>query len=120
MIAHIFRLNRSVLVALAACLLSFLFNNAAHAQANVETFGQNRVQYRKFEWKFFDTKHFRVYHYDRSGVTLARYVAEQAERDIAVVEQRMSGTFPKRFNIVLYNSYDEYRQSNIGLKYDNQ
>lgn len=92
----------------------------ASAQANIEVFGQNRVQYRKFQWKFFDTKHFRIYHYDRNGVTLARYVAEQAERDIAVVEQRMSGTFPKRFNIVLYNSYDEYRQSNIGLKFDSQ
>jgi hypothetical protein len=102
------------------CLLSLLYTRTALAQANVEVFGQNRVQYRKFDWKFFDTKHFRIYHYDRSGITLARYVAEQAERDIAVVEQRMSGTFPKRFNIFLYNSYDEYRQSNIGLKYDNQ
>jgi hypothetical protein len=90
------------------------------AQANVEVFGQNRVQYRKFDWRFFDTKHFRIYHYDRNGSTLARYVAEQAERDISVVERRMSGTFPKRFNIVLYNSYDEYRQSNIGLKFDSQ
>ncbi len=114
------RHHRAALAAAVLCLLSIFFSGAASAQANVEVFGQNRVQYRKFEWKFFDTKHFRVYHYDRSGVALARYVAEQAERDIAVVEQRMSGTFPKRFNIVLYNSYEEYRQSNIGLKYDNQ
>ncbi len=107
-------------IAAVFCLLSTFNPGNASAQANVEVFGQNRVQHRKFDWKFFDTKHFRVYHYDRSGVSLARYVAEQAERDIAVVEQRMSGTFPKRFNIVLYNSYDEYRQSNIGLRYDNQ
>lgn len=90
------------------------------AQANVEIFGQNRVQYRKFSWKFFDTRHFRIYHYDRAGTALARYVGEQAERDIAVVEQKLSGTFPKRFNIVLYNSYEEYRQSNVGLKFDSQ
>lgn len=37
------------------------------AQSNIEVFGQNRVQYRKFDWKYFDTKHFRVYHYDKSG-----------------------------------------------------
>lgn len=98
----------------------FLRTETASAQANVEVFGQNRVQYRKFDWRFFDTKHFRIYHYDRNGATLARYVAEQAERDIAVVEKRMSGTFPKRFNIVLYNSYDEYRQTNVGLKFDSQ
>ncbi len=109
--------------ALAGALVGLFFlaaTQVANAQANVEVFGQNRVQYRRFQWKYFDTKHFRVYHYDRDGATLARYVAEQAERDISVVEQRMSGTFPRRFKIVLYNSYDEYRQSNIGLKFDNQ
>lgn len=120
MSAYSFRHHRAAFAVAVLCLLSVFYSGTAAAQANVEVFGQNRVQYRKFEWKFFDTKHFRVYHYDRSGVALARYVAEQAERDIAVVEQRMSGTFPKRFNIVLYNSYDEYRQSNIGLRYDNQ
>jgi hypothetical protein len=112
--------NRRAIAVTMLCLLSVIYSNSLSAQANVEVFGQNRVQYRQFPWKFFDTKHFRIYHYDRSGVTLARYVSEQAERDIALVEQRMSGTFPKRFNIVLYNSYDEYRQSNIGLRYDNQ
>lgn len=104
----------------AFSLIVFCISNQLFAQANVEVFGQNRVQYRRFQWKYFDTKHFRIYHYDRDGATLARYVAEQAERDISVVEQRVSGTFPRRFKIVLYNSYDEYRQSNIGLKFDNQ
>ena len=86
------------------------------AQSNVEVFGQNRIQKRKFEWKFFDTKHFRVYHYDKAGRQLGRYVAEEAEGDISIVEKKLGGQFPKRFNIILYNSYDEYRQSNVGLK----
>lgn len=118
---HIFlRSCRSFLffVLSVACVFGGL--QSASAQANLERFGQNRVQHRKFQWKYFDTKHFRVYHYDRNGVALARYVAEQAERDIAMVEKKMSGTFPDRFNIMLYNSYDDYRQTNIGLKYDNQ
>jgi len=85
-------------------------------QSYVEVFGQNRLQYRKFEWKYFDTKHFRVYHYDKAGRQLGRYVAEDAEKNIAVIEKKLGGQFPKRFNIILYNSYDEYRQSNIGLK----
>lgn len=88
----------------------------ATGQGYVELFGQNRIQYRKFEWKFFDTKHFRVYHYDRAGRQLGRYVAEEAENSIKTIEQKLGGQFPKRFSIVLYNSYDEYRQTNIGLK----
>jgi hypothetical protein len=94
--------------------------NSANGQTYLETFGQNRIQYRKFQWKYFDTKHFRIYHYDASGRDLARYVAEEAETDIRAVERKMGGQFPKRFNIILYNNYDEYKQSNIGLKYDGQ
>lgn len=90
------------------------------AQTNTEVFGQNRVQYRQYNWKYFDTKHFRVYHYDRTGIPLARYVCEQAERDIPELEQRLGGKFPERFNIMLYNNYDEYRQTNIGLKFESQ
>ena len=92
----------------------------AKAQTNIEQFGHNRVQTRTYDWRFFDTEHFRIYHYGRDGRTLARYVAEQAERDIAIVEQKLSGSFPKRFNIILYNQYDEYRQSNVGLQQDAQ
>ncbi len=92
----------------------------SQAQTYIETFGQNRMQLRKFDWKFFDTKHFRVYHYDRAGRQLGRYVAEEAENSIATVEKKLGGKFPQRFNIILYNSYDEYRQSNIGLKDESQ
>lgn len=86
------------------------------AQSYIETFGQNRVQHRKFDWKYFDTKHFRVYHYDKDGRNLGRYVAEEAEKSISIVENKLGGKFPPRFSIILYNSYDEYRQTNVGLK----
>jgi len=103
-----------------AVFLSAVTPVLVHAQSNVETFGQNRIQYRKFDWKYFDTKHFRIYHYDRAGRQLGRYVAEEAEDDIKTIEKKIGGQFPQRFNIVLYNSYDEYRQTNIGLKDESQ
>ncbi|MGN6568135.1 MAG: hypothetical protein ACTHJ0_09290 [Flavipsychrobacter sp.] len=95
-------------------------NVAVNAQTYLETFGQNRIQYRKFGWKYFDTKHFRIYHYDAAGRQLARYVSEEAENDISALEKELGGQFPKRFNIILYNNYDEYKQTNIGLQYDGQ
>ena len=117
--APVLYLSKHLRMLPAACIF-ILFPILLHAQANVEVFGQNRVQYRKFDFKFFDTRHFRVYFYDRTGIPLARYVCEQAERDVVGVERKLGGQFPKRFNIVVYNSYDEYRQSNIGMKYDAQ
>ncbi|XZF12533.1 hypothetical protein ACTHGU_12130 [Chitinophagaceae bacterium MMS25-I14] len=109
-------------VLLAAAVAAVLSGDAVpvKAQAYLETYGQNRIQYRRYEWKFFDTKHFRVYHYDAAGRQLARYISEQAEKDISVVEKRLGGQFPRQFNIILYNNYDEYRQTNVGLKYDSQ
>jgi hypothetical protein len=98
------------------CNVSYL----AQAQANIETFGQNRIQYRKFDWKYFETQHFFIYHYDAAGKQLARYVAEQVETDIKAIERKLDGQFPERFKIIVYNSFDDYKQSNIGRKYDSQ
>jgi len=103
----------SFLLALGGCFHAF-------SQTNVEVFGQNRVQYRRFDWKYYDAEHFKIYHYDRAGRDLARYVAEQAEQDIAAIERRLGGLFPDRLNIMVYNSYDDYQQSNIGLNGDLQ
>jgi len=100
------------IVMLLMSILPFL---EAQAQTNLEVFGQNRIQYRRFDWKFYDAEHFKIYHYDRSGRELARYVAEQAEQDITAIERRMGGLFPDKLDIILYNSYDEFQQTNIGL-----
>lgn len=101
-------------------LCIILFSTHSFSQAYLETFGQNRIQTRKFEWRFFDTEHFKIYHYDAAGRQLARYVAEQAEKDIRIIERKMGGSFPRRFSIVLYNSYDDYRQTNVGRKNTSQ
>src|SRR6478752_10171099 len=80
---------------------------ATHAQTNLEVFGQNRIQYRRFDWKYYDAEHFKIYHYDRAGRDIARYVAEQAEQDVTAIERRLGGLFPERLNIIIYNCYDE-------------
>ena len=107
---------RNSILSLLFTVVLFSATSVVHAQSYLETFGQNRIQNRKFDWKYFDTKHFRVYHYDKAGRQLGRYVAEESENDIKIIEEKLGGQFPRRFDIILYNSYDEYRQSNAGLK----
>lgn len=101
-------------------LFCLVFTHKSNAQTYMETFGQNRVQLRKFNWNIFETEHLKVYHYDAAGRQLARYVAEQAENDIKIIEQKISDQFPERFSIILYNNYDEYLQTNVGKKYESQ
>ena len=96
-------------------VLCLFIQATSYAQTYLEVYGQNRVQLRKFNFDFFDTKHFRVYHYDKAGRNLARYVAEEAERHIMIIENKIGGQFPTRYEIIVYNNYDEFVQSNIGL-----
>ena len=41
----------------------FLVNDAFSQQA-LETFGKNRIQFKKFEWKYLSSENFDVYYYD--------------------------------------------------------
>jgi hypothetical protein len=112
--------RQSILPLFALSLILLFFALPSKAQVYLEKFGQNKIQYRKFAWKVFETDHFRVFHYDRSGKDLARYVAEQAENDIAAAQKKTGLKIDDKFNIIVYNAYDDYRQSNIGRKHDVQ
>jgi hypothetical protein len=114
-------LKRQSILPLCTLSIIFLFFTwSSKAQVYLEKYGQNKIQYRKFAWKVFETDHFRVFHYDRSGKDLARYVAEQAENDIAAAQKKTGLKIDDKFNIIVYNAYDDYRQSNIGRKHDVQ
>lgn len=112
--------RQSILPFFTLSLIFLFFALPSSAQVYLEKYGQNRIQYRKFAWKVFETDHFRIYHYDRSGKDLARYVAEQAENDIAAAQKKTGLKIDDKFNIIVYNAYDDYRQTNIGRKHDVQ
>lgn len=94
---------------------SMLLPRAASAQASWEMFGQNRVQYRTFEWHYLDTTHFRVFYYGQ-GKANAQYIAGIAEYELNHLVYMMGGRLNKKINVVLYNHFGEYRQTNIGLQ----
>ena len=59
-------------IKLIYCLLFFI------SFLDAQSFGQNKVQYRDFEWNFIQTPHFDIYYYgDRQD--LAEFTAEVAE-----------------------------------------
>ncbi len=82
-------------------------------QATYEIFGQNRVQYAKFAWQYYDTTHFRINYYSY-GKYNAQYLLQQAELDLPNIVFTMGAKLPAKIDVVLYNSYADYKQSNIG------
>ena len=52
-----------------------------YAQVNAVQFGKNRVQYQKFEWKYYQTDNFNTY-FSQDGLEIAKYVAQVAEKEL--------------------------------------
>jgi hypothetical protein len=87
------------------------------AQVNAVEFGKNRVQYQKFKWKYYQSENFNTY-FNQDGLELGKFVAQVAEAELPSIEEFVEYGLQRRANIVVYNNFDEYQQSNIGLGID--
>lgn len=86
-----------------------------HGQASWEKFGQNRVQYQTFEWQYFDSTHFRAFYYG-TGKAHAIYSLAVAEQELQRILNLMGGRVPRKLNIIIYNNFGEFKQTNLGRK----
>ncbi|MBS1598916.1 MAG: hypothetical protein JST75_11890 [Bacteroidetes bacterium] len=96
--------------------LFFLFSQSS-AQVNTVEFGQNRLQFKNFKWKYYQTPNFNSY-FNQNGQPLAKFVAQLAEKELTSIEQQVEYGLQRRANIVIYNTYNDMEQSNIGLGID--
>src|ERR1700740_1892505 len=87
------------------------------AQVSAVEFGKNRVQYQKFKWKYYQTENFNTY-FTQDGLELGKYVAQMAETELPKLEEFVEYGLQRRANIVVYNTFDELQQSNIGIGID--
>lgn len=79
-----------------------------------QEFGQNRVQYRTFNWLYYPTDNFEVYYY-QGGKDLAAYVAQSSEENLRQLEGFFDYKTEERVQIIVYNKQSEFRQSNVGI-----
>ena len=91
-----------------------LFVNNISAQVNAVEFGKNRVQYKKFTWNYYQTKNFNTY-FNEGGIALGKIVAQVAEEELPQLEDFVEYGLQRRANLIIYNSFSDLKQSNIGL-----
>jgi hypothetical protein len=101
----------------AIFFLLFLFPLLSSAQVNSVEFGKNRIQHKKFVWKFYQSPNFNTY-VSQGGVELGKYVTQVAEEELRSLENFIEYSLQRRANIVVYNNYNDYKSSNIGLGSD--
>ncbi|MBS1567297.1 MAG: hypothetical protein JST39_23140 [Bacteroidetes bacterium] len=106
-------MKKTALLALVVLLASA----GSFAQLGSVEFGKNRLQFKKFKWQYFQTENFNSYYYE-NGLPLGKYVAQLAEKELPDIEGFLEYGLQRRANIVIYNSFNDMEQSNIGLSLD--
>ncbi len=74
-------------------------------------FGQNKVQYKSFDFRIIQTEHFDVYYYPAER-TAALDAARMAERAYARLSRVLHHEFQSRKPIILYASHSDFQQTN--------
>jgi hypothetical protein len=98
-------------------LIIMLLSFSAKAQfynGSQVPFGKNRVQYSEFLWTYFRFNNFDVYFY-LNGKELAQHTADYAAKYIPEIEKKLETTLDRKTQFIVYNTYSEAKQSNIGL-----
>ncbi len=87
----------------------YLFSHSTDLFAQ---FGQNKVQYKKFEWSFIQSKHFDIY-FSQGGEYIAQYTAVIAEASLDTMQKNIGYQIKNRIPIIVFNSHDDFQQNNV-------
>ncbi|MEX2589715.1 MAG: hypothetical protein WD334_05865, partial [Chitinophagales bacterium] len=90
-----------------------IWQNKLIAQGTNETFGQNAVQYKEFEWQYFDSENFRTLFY-LGGQDLGKYALQYAEKVLPEIEDQLEWKLNRKTHILVYNDLSDLNQTNIG------
>ena len=95
-------------------VLAMVMAGSASAQYYYTKFGQNRIQYKKFDWYFYSTNNFEVYYYF-GGQEYAKEALEFLEDEFVELTDVLGYAPYTKTKIFIYNSVQDLQQSNIGI-----
>ena len=77
-----------------------------------QEFGQNKVQYKDFDWNYIRSPHFDVYFYKQSS-DLAKFTVNVSENAYEQISKHLRWTIKKPISIIVYNSHNDFQQTNV-------
>ena len=102
--------SRRPAAALATAALAIAL--IAPGPADAQYFGQNKVQYRDFDFKVLKTKNFDIYYYPEEEAAVEQ-AGRLAERWYARFSRLLNHRFGKRQPLILYASHPHFEQTNV-------
>jgi Tol biopolymer transport system component len=104
--------SASIIYFLVAAMLIPFYGTA---QGVNTTFGQNRLPYKKMDWQVLSSENVDAFYYE-GGKNLAEYAQITAEENIGEIEDILSYRVGGKVEIAIFNTIEDLRQSNTGLK----
>lgn len=86
--------------------------SAGPASAQFGYFGQNKIQYRAFEWRVLRGEHVDLYFYPDEE-ELARVALAYAEESYRDLEIKFTHAVTRRIPLIIYASHQDFEQTNI-------
>jgi Tol biopolymer transport system component len=93
-------------------VLATLFLTAWASPAAAQYFGQNKVQYRAFDFQVLKTEHFDIHYYPEAEAA-ARDAARMAERWYGRLSRVLGHQLSSRQPLILYASHPHFEQTNV-------
>jgi Tol biopolymer transport system component len=97
---------------LAACATAVVLIGVSGKPAAAQYFGQNKVQYRTFDFQVLKTENFDIHYYPDEEAA-ARDAARMAERWYARLSRVLGHRLSSRQPLVLYASHPHFEQTNV-------
>ena len=94
-----------------AAAFSFICVSVSLAQ-----FGQNKVNYKNFDWFYIQTRHFDIY-FSKGGEKIAEFTAAVSEDALNHIQKDISYQVNNRITLIVYNSHSDFQETNVTDEY---
>jgi len=91
--------------------LSFVLTSVSLAQ-----FGQNKVNYKDFDWFYIQTRHFDIY-FSKGGEKIAEFTAAASEDALGHIQKDINYQVNNRITLIVYNSHNDFQETNVTDEY---
>src|SRR5690554_5710228 len=98
--------DRLLLVRFSLSFLFLILTFSAHAQY----FGQNKMRYKKLDFKVYETPHFDLYYYLKND-SLIKNIAKESEVWYELHQQIFRDTFTNKNPLIIYNNHPDFQQT---------
>jgi Tol biopolymer transport system component len=78
-------------------------------------FGENKVQYREFDWRVMPTPHFKIFFYT-GGEEIVKFGAEVLEDSYKRLSNALASTPQEKIPVIIYNNHGDFEQTNVTLE----